>query len=54
MLRAILAPALFSVALAAESDKPPALPFLEDDFSGAMVSAKATGLPIFVEVWAPW
>lgn len=45
---------MFSAAIAAESDKPPALPFLEDDFSGAMVSAKATGLPIFVEVWAPW
>jgi hypothetical protein len=54
MVRAALVSMMFSAAVAAESDKRPVLPFLEDDYSGAMVSAKATGLPIFVEVWAPW
>lgn len=32
----------------------PALPFIEDDFEGAMARAKETGRPLFVEVWAPW
>jgi thioredoxin-like negative regulator of GroEL len=30
------------------------LPWIEDDFPKAVALAKARGLPIFVETWAPW
>ena len=29
------------------------LPFIEDDYSRALAEAKAKGLPLFVDVWAP-
>jgi hypothetical protein len=32
----------------------PALPFIENDFAAALLSAKASGRPLFIEVWAPW
>ena len=32
----------------------PALPFIENDFAAALANAKASGRPLFVEVWAPW
>jgi hypothetical protein len=43
-------------ASAAKHDAPraAALPFIEDDFAGALEKAKASGRPLFVEVWAPW
>lgn len=31
-----------------------ALPFIENDYAGAIAKGKAAGLPVFVEVWAPW
>ena len=31
-----------------------ALPFIENDYAGAIAQAKAASLPVFVEVWAPW
>lgn len=30
------------------------LPFIHDDYSKAVASAKAKGVPLFVEAWAPW
>jgi len=30
------------------------LPFIEDNYPRALADAKARGVPIFVEVWAPW
>ncbi len=30
------------------------LPFIEDDYPGALSEAKARGLPLFVDTWAPW
>jgi thioredoxin-like negative regulator of GroEL len=30
------------------------LPFIEDDYARALAEAKAKGLPLFVDVWAPW
>lgn len=30
------------------------LPFLNDNYSKALTTAKQRNLPIFVEVWAPW
>jgi hypothetical protein len=30
------------------------LPWIEDDYPGAVTRAKARKLPIFVESWAPW
>ena len=31
-----------------------ALPFIENDFPQALAKAREAGLPLFVEVWAPW
>lgn len=30
------------------------LPWIEDDWSKAVATAKARKVPIFVESWAPW
>ncbi|TQF14684.1 thiol reductase thioredoxin [Myxococcus llanfairpwllgwyngyllgogerychwyrndrobwllllantysiliogogogochensis] len=30
------------------------LPFIEDDYARALAEAKAKGIPLFVDVWAPW
>ena len=30
------------------------LPFIEDDYARALAEAKAKGVPLFVDVWAPW
>jgi hypothetical protein len=30
------------------------LPFIEDDYGKAIAQARAHGLPLFVEAWAPW
>jgi thioredoxin-like negative regulator of GroEL len=32
----------------------PPVPFIEDDYPGALAQAKATGRPLFVDAWAPW
>ena len=32
----------------------PVLPWIEDDWSKAVATAKARKVPIFVESWAPW
>ncbi len=31
-----------------------ALPFIENDYPRALEQARAQGLPLFVDVWAPW
>ncbi|XXF78720.1 thioredoxin family protein [Myxococcaceae bacterium GXIMD 01537] len=38
----------------AQSAHKSALPFIEDDYAGALAQAKAKGLPLFVDTWAPW
>jgi len=30
------------------------LPFVEDDYARAIRDARARGVPVFVEAWAPW
>jgi len=30
------------------------LPFIEDDYARAIRDARARGVPVFVEAWAPW
>ena len=30
------------------------LPFVDDDYAGAIRDARARGVPVFVEAWAPW
>ncbi|WNG40738.1 thiol reductase thioredoxin [Archangium violaceum] len=37
---------------AAQAQAP--LPFIEDDYARALEEAKAKGLPLFVDTWAPW
>ena len=56
MLRRALIPVLLLTAMsvAADKDKPPALPFVENDYEKALAQAKSAGRPLFVEVWAPW
>ena len=31
-----------------------ALPFIENDYAQAVLRARDSNLPLFVEVWAPW
>ena len=31
-----------------------AVPFIQDDYPTALARARAEGLPLFVEAWAPW
>jgi len=52
----VSAAAAAAPALAAKRDPAPkpALPFIENDYPAALKSAKASGRPLFVEVWAPW
>ncbi|HEY3350798.1 MAG TPA: hypothetical protein VGM13_13560 [Thermoanaerobaculia bacterium] len=57
LFRAALAAALFAApaAVAGTAAAPrPILPFIEDDYTKALASAKASGKPIFFEAWAPW
>lgn len=30
------------------------LPFIDNDYGKAIARAKAKGLPLFVDAWAPW
>src|SRR5579863_5656467 len=30
------------------------LKFIEDDYAGALAQARARGLPVFIDAWAPW
>jgi hypothetical protein len=30
------------------------LPFVADDYARALAEARARGLPLFIEAWAPW
>ena len=32
----------------------PALPITADDYDGARADAARRGVPLFVDVWAPW
>lgn len=40
-------------AQAAAHDGAP-LPFIEDDYPRALAEARAKGVPLFVDTWAPW
>jgi hypothetical protein len=33
---------------------PKVLPFIEDDYAGALAKARERKLPLFIEAWAPW
>jgi hypothetical protein len=51
----LLALVAASAFLGAGSVEPrPAVPFIADDYPGALAKARAKKLPIFVEAWAPW
>ena len=45
-----------SAAEARSRDTTPAaiLPFVHDDYAGALAKARQRGVPMFVESWAPW
>lgn len=46
--------ALPAVAAQAKGESHSVLPFIEDDYTKALATAKASNVPIFVDVWAPW
>jgi len=46
--------ALPLTALASIAPGPEVLPFIPDDYSRALDTARERKLPIFVEAWAPW
>jgi len=51
----LLALAAAAAFLGVGSAEPrPAVPFIADDYPGALAQARAKKLPIFVEAWAPW
>lgn len=63
--RRIVAAAVVAVALVSPSapraDSPAtpghprfSLPFIDDDYPHALAEARARGVPIFAENWAPW
>jgi hypothetical protein len=33
---------------------PGRLPFIEDDYARARAEASKRGVPLYIEVWAPW
>jgi len=33
---------------------PKVLPFIQDDYAGALAKARERKLPLFIEAWAPW
>jgi hypothetical protein len=43
----------FALPAAAPEAKSP-LPWIRDDYGAALAQARARGVPIFVENWAPW
>lgn len=52
-----LAAGIAITASAAGANAPgprPSVPFIEDDYPGALAQARAKKVPIFVEAWAPW
>ena len=50
----MLAFAAMAVLGAGSAGPRPAVPFIADDYPGALAEARAKKLPIFVEAWAPW
>ncbi len=54
MLLALAAPAAGATEAAGVVGDPRPLPFLSDDYPAALGDARARGLPLFIEAWAPW
>ena len=50
----LLTLAAASLLGAGSAEPRPAVPFIADDYPGALAQARAKKLPIFVEAWAPW
>lgn len=45
---------LLGIALPTLASATPGLPFVADDVARARAEAKRRGVPMFVDVWAPW
>lgn len=43
-----------AIRSSAASDAAPAIRFIEDDYGRALAEARARGVPLFVDAWAPW
>jgi len=54
-MRTTLFPAVLAAALlAAPASGAEVLPFISDDYPKALAEARARGVPIVVDAWAPW
>lgn len=51
---AVLAAGCASPRTTSQAEGGAPLPFIENDFAQAAARARDAGLPLFVEVWAPW
>ena len=45
---------VLAAVLALAASPAMALPFVENDYAKALATARAKGVPIFVDAWAPW
>lgn len=56
-MRSVVVPLVLTAALtsfAAPVEPREAVPFIHDDYARALQQARAKGLPLFVDAWAPW
>jgi hypothetical protein len=54
MVRRALLPVLFAALLGATASAAPGPRPIEDDWPRALAEAKRLGVPVLVDVWAPW
>ena len=59
ILSSLLVVALAAAAPASRPAPPRAalpmvVPFIQDDYARALADARARGVPLFIEAWAPW
>jgi len=50
----VLMLAVLAAPASPASPAPEALPFIDNDYAAALAQARARGVPVFVDVWAPW
>jgi hypothetical protein len=54
VLAAFLAAGGIAFSASGDAARKEVVPFLADDYPGALARARAQGKPIFLEAWAPW
>ena len=54
VLAAFLVAPGFAVSASGDAAGKEVVPFMADDYPGALARARAESKPIFLEAWAPW